>query len=73
MAESMSNETRAMRIGALVHNYALNHDPGEEVPEVVTDMIADLLHYLNERDTYRGIVARAVQHYEVEAQIWEIA
>lgn len=69
----MNNETRAMRMAVLVRTYALDHDQGEEVPTVVTDMIADLLHYLNERDTYQNIVDQAVQHYELEAQIWRIA
>jgi len=63
-----TNAERAQRAARVLTDYKRRHDPGEDAETVLTDLLADLLHYCDKTDLdFAKIEERARGHYLEES------
>lgn len=70
----LSNRHRVERATEIIEEYAERWDRGEPVEDVLTDLVADLMHYCHEHGDkprkdelgWPTIEARAAMHFEAE-------
>lgn len=62
-----TNADRAERAFRVVDSYRKKHDPEEDNETVLSDLLADLLHFCDERNLdFAKIEDTARMHYEAE-------